>query len=1145
MSGRRAAGCIIAAMQGPRKARRTRVAGGLLMPIERLMLDPHTETLHIRLLGVPCWQRGNRAAVPLSRKDAALLALLALEGPQPKRVLWNLVWPGKLPPEASNSMRQRAIRLRKAAGQPLFEGSATVALHPRLRVDVRDLASLSDDVLLDPSGLLAGQDLGDHSELDHWLQEARRHIAQACAQMMGERADALMVDGQFDRALTLARRIVELAPLGEHGWRRLMELHHLRGDRGAAVEAYWQLNELLRKELGVLPDAATRQLLQTVEAAGRRPASSRPQIPVSLRRPPVLIGRDAPWAAMAAAWQRDQAFLLVGEAGMGKSRLLEEFCAGEKGLVVERAQPVDPDAPMALVGRLLVQVERRFTPPASPAVRSELARLRTEFGEAPMGRANKAVLRNALETWLCQAGDKGLAGLVIDDLQCADLASLETLLWLSAQSSLAWLKLGMASRPWQPDPQGQLLSAWLVESQRPLRIDLKPLARDELVQLLASLALPELVDERAADLLFRRAGGQPYLTLAALQHAIVQRVPLGQMQSLGLPESVQSLLDSRLRDLPAHCVQLLQVAAVGGMDLTVERASCLLGCAPLALSQPWAALEAADVLRGERFSHDMVWEAALRAVPQGPRQHLHREWAALLQDEAGALPASVATHWELGQAWSQAGRSWQAAALAARLAGRLAEQTTLFERAAECHSKANDPGARCDALIARLEGLHLSHGAAAVLAALPEADALADTTVRQMRSRVARAEALLDQSHASAAAEQARLVLGQADGHPILQVEARAQLAIALAQLGEAEPALASARLAVDGVHGAQPAPHRLKALNALMFVLWSDGRPDEALAVQREELACAEALGDRATAAASTGSRAALLAVVGDIRETHAHAQVAQRLQRDVGLAGNSTQAILNGAVLGAAAAALGRFDEALACLQQAVDLASDDAATPVRAKALLALGGLWLTLGQADRTQRLLGELPAGMPPSMQMQAAWLNARAVEAQGRAGRDAWNQLIALAAAHPPLPLMLSVAFELSYAVPAPQAIEDLSRLRAQWVARKMHGQANALAWRELVRRLEASEECPAPETVALADALLGHCAHGLSARGYPPEAWFTLAQTFDRAGRHDLRDDALRQARQWLKRATARLPPEHRAAFSERNPVNRALLAG
>ena len=1101
-------------------------------------------SLIVRLLGVPSWQIAERAPVKLSAKDAALIAKLVLDGPQPRLALCEMFWPASSAEQAADSLRQRASRLRAAAGAAFIEIGASVRVSPALRVDLDELAALSDAELVAVPGLLAGIDLGDHGDLDRWIDHARERVAERCAKVATDRAEKLEREGRLHEAIALASRVVEWLPMVEQGWRRLMRLHYLRGDPSAAADAYWRLHALLRDELGARPSAETRSLLQTIETAERSPPLPRRPLPVSLLRPPVLVGRHAAWAAMAAAWQVPQPWLLVGEAGLGKTRLLEDFVHGQDGIVLERARPGEDQAAHALLGRLLLRIDEGFAPASSNAVRCELARLRPEFGLPPKAPPHAEVLRRAIEQWLAAALKAGLRAIVVDDLHNTDQASLATLRWLAASPALGGLGMALASRPWSNEGAGNVLTAWLADSHRPARIDLQPLSKAELAQLLGSLALPVLLDEALVAKLFRHAGGHPLYTLATLQHLVATDAPWQDAQTMEPPDSIQALLDDRLRRLPAHARPLLQVAAVGGTDLTVERAARVLERAPLELSEAWAALEAHDVLKGEAFSHDLVLEAAMRAVPLGLRQSLHRQWAALLEADADALPARVAQHWEKGLRWSQAGHAWHRTAAAARLAGQLDEQGRLFEHAARCHALAGDRAARFDALFARLEGLHLQHGGSAVLDALPDVEQLAQTPIEQLRCRIERTEALLEQGRSSEAADEAARALASSDPHAEFAIKARAQLAKALAQGEHAADARVHAERALEDARSTRSPRLVLEAANASMFVHWSAGRLTEAIAVQREELRCAEAIGDQALAAASEGSLAALLAAVGDIGSTYTHALGARKRQRDVGLADNSTQLILNQAILAAAAAALGHFEEALDAGQLAVSMAGPDSAPVMRAKAIITLASVWMTLGQASMAGALLVDMPVDIGPGMRMQWVWMQARACEIEGRPAHEHWTCFDRLAREHPDLPFPQRVAFEASYRDEGLRAIEQLVRWQREYAAAGMFGVARALAWRELARRLDVPGAEATAAALERARELEPHAESGLSARCYPPQTWLDIARAYERAGLVEHSAACLEHGRRWVRAAMARMAPQRRSTFADANPVNRSLLS-
>lgn len=1100
------------------------------------------EAVVFSLLGDPTWARDGVGPVKLSAKDAALIARLALDGPQSRPALCELLWPDSGSRQAGASLRQRCSRLHRAAGRRIVEVGAQVRLAADVAVDVLAIEAFGNEALLRAGALLAGHDLGDHDELDRWLQQARARTSWAIVRTLTDRAEALEAEGRLRDALPLATRAVDLAPLNEHAWRRLIRLHYLRNDLAAAREASLRVVALLRDELGARPSEETLQLMQTVEAAERAGPMVRRPVPASLLRPPVLVGRQAVWQAMSAAWQQPQPFLLVGDAGQGKSRLLEEFLHQQRGVLADKSQPGDEASPYAVLGRLLATAAAQFKLHLPAAARAELARIRPEFGTPPASAADGPLLWHAIEQLFTQAMAQGLTGLVVDDLHNTDVATIEALCWLSARPGLAALRIGMATRPLPEGPCRQAVQVWLGASHHPVELPLRALTPDELAALLSSLALPSLLDAQIADRLYRHAGGHVLFTLATLQDVVARGAGF-EADALPQPSSIQALLDERLRQLPSEALALMRVAAVAGVDFTAERASQLLGQSVLDLVPHWSQLEAAGVFRGESFSHDLVHESALRSVPDGLRLALHRQLAELLDGDTAAPPSRVAWHWEQGGRWREAARCWQAAGDQARVAGRLDEQIDFHGRAARLFQRAGDDVARFEALMARLEGLRLRSGGAAALAALPEIEALAGTGVQRLRCRIARALAWLDGGHGEQAAASAAQAVQEAEFHPEWRTEAGVMHAQALSQRGLFDEALAAAHAALAAADLAEPR-HRLDALHALSYAHYATGRLAQAVRWQREAIAEAERQGDHATAVIGEGNLAALLASIGDVPGTYAQAVRTRERHAGIRVGDNSSFGIVNHLVLGAAAAALGRFGEALQALQAAVAAAGEEAASTARTKARLALAHLWLTLGRAEETFTLLDSLPEQVIPGMAIQAALLRARAAQQAGLPSARHLDALVRLAAAHRDLPLVQSAWFEVSYVGDAQDMLTALGSIRRQCVSLGLVGTARSIRWRELVRCLDIDTPEAAAHALAMAVELAPHVDTGLSAKCYPPEVCWTLARAYERAGDPRRRAEALASARRWIARALPTVPADHRPAFEQRNQVNRLLLA-
>lgn len=1099
---------------------------------------------YFELLGIPRWRKPDGTWKNLYINDAALLAMLAIDGPQPREVLMGRLWPLVSDDRAAANLRQRIMRLRKDTAGDIFLTGPTVALASDVGVDVSGLAKLSVDALMDAGDLLAAFDYAGNEFLEAWVASQRERLCRERADLLAGHAHRLEERGEIVAALRLAERIVALTPAQEHAWRRLMRLHYLRGDHTAAIEAFERFEALLREQTGARPGPETQRLLASIESASQIDTVPIRVLPISLARPPRRIGRQAEWLAMGRAWSGARAFLLVGEAGMGKSRLMGDFVQGRTAVVVERGRAGDLQTPYELLARLLRGVLASGVAEPVGFLREELSRLLPELGAAAQVPTQEASLRRAAETLLVAAIEEGLEALIVDDLQFADFATLEALRWLSASPALSALRFGFAARPLPDGHADDFIQSWLGDSHRPERIELKPLATSEVEELLASLELPDFVRPELGARLHAHAGGHPLFILETLKDAWLHQRNL-RTDPLPAPQTVQTLIERRLRQLPVQAVDLVRVAAVSGADLTVESAAALLGVSPLQLSNTWAQLERANVLTGLQFAHDLMHDGALALVPEPLRRTLHAMVAKQLVADPRVPPGRVADHWHAAEQWAEAGSWWHRAGMAARLAGRLQEQQALLERAAACYRQAGLVDKEFEVVRASFDGLLLRHGGASVLAALPRLEALSRESKTELQCRLIKAEALLDlERGAEALAVSTDAVVLAAD-HPTLRGDALCLHGMALAQEGRQQDAVAACRHGADAAHAAALDAQELRAVRALAYVLYKNGRVGEALPVQRRAARLAQALGDRAEAAAAEASIAGLLAVIGDVPATLHHARRADHAYREMELAQNSTIDAINLAILGRAAAYLGRFDEALQALTTALAKTGDDAQVAALAKSRIALADIYLALGDGPAAEALLARLPAGTPPGMRMQAALLLARADQMEGGSGAGQLVRLGRLGAEYPDLPVVLSAWVEWSYQGDAATVVPTLRRVREAFESIGRTGTARTLLVREVARLAEFDDAESIATAARHAAKMLPHIGVGTCAAMYPPEGWLTIACALERAGRLEEARTARHRARAWITQtALPSVPEAARDAFLRRNPVNRELLS-
>jgi DNA-binding SARP family transcriptional activator len=633
--------------------------------------------------------------VPLERRTAGVLAWLALEGPQPKYRLAGLLWAESSEATARNNMRQLLRRLRLATGLELVHGGDVLTLDEGLAVDALELrahalAGRHPQALALEGVLLGALEFDDCPELLAWLEGARERLDTLRRRAAAAESEACEARGDTAGALALAERRLAMDRYSEEAWRRLMRLHYVAGDRMAALSAFERCRRLLREELDTPPLPETLALAREIErgAPALVPAAPKPKLPLSVLRPPVLVGREREWARMEAAWEAGKSIFLSGEPGVGKTRLAHDFAASRGRYLIQDARPGEPAVAYSTHVRLMRQLlSRRPDLPLEPWVWRELARLMPELAgpEGPpppmAGEADRGRFLDAHCELLYQLYSS-VDAVVVDDLQYMDRATAELgVLMLSRhrEPGRAPRVIDIFRRGELP-PESQAIIHQLVEAGLAISIELEPLGADAVGVLLGTLELPGA--ERLARDLSRYTGGNPLFITETLKHLLeTGGLERGWPEHVGPPGRGRQLIEQRLERLQLVSRQVAWVAALAKTAFELELAGEVLELNPLSLAPYVAELEAAQILRGERFTHDLVGEVVREGVPGALGALLHRRLAAALE-RRGVAPAVIAGHWLEGNEPRRAVPFLVAAANAGSAALRHEEAAGLYQRAA-------------------------------------------------------------------------------------------------------------------------------------------------------------------------------------------------------------------------------------------------------------------------------------------------------------------------------------------------------------------------------------------------------------------------------------------------------------------------------
>jgi class 3 adenylate cyclase/tetratricopeptide (TPR) repeat protein len=500
---------------------------------------------------------------------------------------------------------------------------------------------------------------------------------------------------------------------------------YLTRNTAALVGGYFRL-----RDLGETPVAGVSQPVAVYDLEGEGPIRTRLERQLA-RIGSRFIGREQEMASLHAALARarageGQVVAVVGNAGIGKSRLCHEFAlsAQRAGVPVHRATgvPYANALPLHPVQALL-KARLRLPEPCAPAETRRLVAGTFLLQDAAYAAVLPAILDflgageggarspdQAMEQrdrmlallarWIPR-GD-GPQVLLVEDLHFADPATEEFLVRLCAEVRATPTLLLLNYRP---DYVSERLIP-LVDEQ----VQVTALGDAQICDL-ARVALgahPSLagVPERICA----RAGGNPYYAEEAVQALVDERHVEGQpgnyvlvrpIEQWRIPDTVHALISARIDRLPEEPRGLLHYAAVIGQEFHPALLADLAALESEGLDTGLAVLEESgfvhvrDADAGPRyhFCHPLVQEVAYQTQLESQRAQAHARLARALERDHPAdgeptpLAVQIAHHWHSAGDWARAGHwSFQAA----RYLGNhdVLEAGRLYQRAVDCFDRA-------------------------------------------------------------------------------------------------------------------------------------------------------------------------------------------------------------------------------------------------------------------------------------------------------------------------------------------------------------------------------------------------------------------------------------------------------------------------
>jgi tetratricopeptide (TPR) repeat protein len=388
-----------------------------------------------------------------------------------------------------------------------------------------------------------------------------------------------------------------------------------------------------------------------------------------------LIGRDEEIAILMRRWERvrqgeGQLALIVGEPGLGKSRLIEEFHLRLKEMphtwsewTCSQLLQNTPLHPIAEWGR------QRFGGADLPAER-RLAELENSLAQVKLDPAENAPLLAplldiplpkervltlapeelrrrqlaAVTNWIISSAKTQPLVLAFEDLHWADPTTLDVLRGIAERGALAPLYVLATTRP-------EFRPPWAMRSHHGT-ISLAPLDPQQVRDMVAELSARHALTKDMVEDVAARTGGVP-LFVEEVTRLLLERGEQGGAQAI--PPTLQQSLMARLDRLgPAR--EVAQIGSVIGRGFSYKLLLAVSGRDEAPLEAALEKLVDADIVLVQglppdsdyRFKHALIQDAAYENLLKSRRQVLHRRIAETLRDgfadKAAVEPEVLAHH---------------------------------------------------------------------------------------------------------------------------------------------------------------------------------------------------------------------------------------------------------------------------------------------------------------------------------------------------------------------------------------------------------------------------------------------------------------------------------------------------------------------
>lgn len=626
--------------------------------------------IELQLFGKPSLKMDQTSVEISLKKSEAMLYYIAYEKRVTRDEVVSIIWCDVEQQIAKKNMRNSLYRLKKDINDNR-EGEIELFRCPNKHVmELDDQSGILVDVDREDAyflkhykgKFLENFTLKESDEFERWRQDVENTLNQKYMRLAQEAIRQVIQEGDYKEALQLALVMRRIDDFDESVVRQLMTLYHQLGQFKQITELYTQFKTTLDEEMGIQPDKSTRDLYYSlVYESGESDVTTaayygRVQETEHINK----------MLHMSALGKNKQALILTGEAGVGKTKLIEESLNKYEGTFKKLKMSCYPaetnyaykawNDVFTQIATLL-EVEKIEIPLMMRQVFSKFFPGFEDWTHFEFTENTESINADYLEKLMLKLFERLLRQtriiLYIDDMQWMDAPSLKLLLSMMLHVD-GFVFVGTLRNEYSSNMESFI--AQLYKYDRLTMIPIERFSKEETFELMDFLS-EEPIEHALKEKIYHESEGNAFFIVEGTM-ALAQKKDLGQLR-------YKSILDSRFIGLEPNEMKVLVMISLFFDEVEFNLLKRLLNldedeileCIQVLKKRYLLKESDGDDLIKLKFTHHKLREHVYQQIPVSKKRILHNRVGALIEASLVGDGRDALTYQKLIYHYSSAGNT--------------------------------------------------------------------------------------------------------------------------------------------------------------------------------------------------------------------------------------------------------------------------------------------------------------------------------------------------------------------------------------------------------------------------------------------------------------------------------------------------------